>query len=66
MQDRIRHEFPNLLEIRRDIERKIDYNAEFNPDEALNPYELCNAFLPDLTEEEKELLRDVINDVNNA
>ena len=66
MQDRIRHEFPNLLEIRRDIERKIDYNAEFNPDEALNPYELCNAFLPDLTDEEKELLRDVINDVNNA
>jgi exonuclease SbcD len=66
MQDRIRHEFPNLLEIRRDVERKTDYNAEFNPEESLNPYELCNAFLSDLTDEEKELLRDVINDVNNA
>lgn len=66
MQDRIRNEFPNLLEIRRDVERKTDYNAEFNPEESLDPYELCNAFLPDLTEEEKELLRDVINDVNNA
>lgn len=66
MQDRIRNEFPNLLEIRRDVERKTDYNAEFNPEESLDPYELCNAFLPHLTEEEKELLRDVINDVNNA
>lgn len=66
MQDRIRNEFPNLLEIRRDIERRTDYNANFNPEEELNPFELCNAFLPDLTEEEKKLLRDVINYANNV
>ena len=66
MQDRIRNEFPNLLEIRRDIERKANYSAEFDPEEVKDPYELCSAFLPDLTDEEKELLRDVINETKNA
>ena len=61
MQDRLRHAFPNLLEIRREGVRTADYSAEYTEEAALNPFELCCSYLKDLEEEEKELLREVIN-----
>ena len=65
MQDRLRHAFPNLLEIRRETIRKVDYARDFNPREHLDPYELCASFLENIhmNEEEEALLKDVINTV---
>ena len=67
MQDRLRHAFPNLLEIRRENLRKADYSGEMRAqEEMLNPYELCCSFLAELDEEEKEILRDVIHTVQEV
>lgn len=66
MQDRIRKAFPNLLEIRRETLRRADYSRKFAAEERLNPFELCCAFLKDLDDSEKELLKDVINFVQEA
>ena len=63
MQDRIRNAFPYLLEIRRENVRKANYTKDIGKVEELEPYELCCSFLKDLDEEEKEILRDVINTV---
>ncbi len=61
LQDRIRYAFPNLLEIRRSAARRLDYSAQPVPDEELDAYALCNAFLKDLDEEEKAILREAVN-----
>ena len=61
MQDRLRHAFPNLLEIRRSALRTADYSAQPVPDETLDPFALCNAFLKDLDEDEKAILREAVN-----
>lgn len=66
MQDRIRKAFPNLLEIRRETLRRADYSRKFAAEERLNPFELCCAFLKDLDDSEKEMLKDVINFVQEA
>ena len=63
LQDRLRNAFPFLLEIRRERLRSVDYRASSHPEENLSPFELCESFLQDVTEEEKHLLRDVINTV---
>ena len=65
MQDRLRYAFPNLLEIRRETLRKADYSTRFSEEKALNPYELCCSFLPDMDEYEKALLKDIINSVHD-
>ena len=66
MQDRLHHAFPYLLEIRREVIRGADYAAEYTEEAALDPFELCCAFLKDLDEGEQELLRDVINRVQEV
>lgn len=66
MQERIRSAFPNLLEIRRETLRKADYSRDFAAEENLDPFELCCAFLKDLDDGEKEILRDVINTVQEV
>ncbi len=66
MQDRIRSQFPNLLEIRRETQRKANYGQGFSPKEKMEPFELCRSFLGDLDDGEKELLKDVINSVQEA
>ena len=66
MQDRLHHAFPYLLEIRREVLRGADYSAEYTEEAALDPFELCCAFLKDLDEGEQELLRDVINRVQEV
>lgn len=66
MKDRLYHAFPNLLEIRRDVQRAVDYSLRREAAEKLAPFDLCNAFLKDLDEEEKMILRDVINAAQNG
>ena len=66
MQDRIRSAFPNLLEIRRETMRRADYGRTYAVEEELDPFELCCAFLNEPDDEEKALLRDVINTVQEV
>lgn len=66
MQDRLRSAFPFLLEIRRETERTADYSAEYVPEVELDPFELCCSFLKNVNVEEEELLRDVINTVQEG
>ena len=66
LKDRLYRAFPNLLEIRRDVQRTVDYSLRREAAEKLAPFDLCNAFLKDLDEEEKMILRDVINAAQNG
>ena len=66
MQDKIRSAFPNLLEIRRETVRRTDYERAYAVQEELDPFELCCAFLSEPDEDEKALLRDVINTVREV
>lgn len=66
MQDKIRDAFPNLLEIRRETLRRADYMRGYGAQEELDPFELCCTFLKETDDEEKELLRDVINTVQEV
>lgn len=64
MQDRLRAAFPYLLEIQRENIRTADYDTDIDEEETFtDPFEMCCAFLGDTDDEEKELLRDVINKV---
>lgn len=63
MQERLREAFPYLLEIRREYIRKADYEFEDKNMEMMSAFELCLSFLKDLEEEEKEILQDVMNTV---
>ncbi len=66
MQDRIRTAFPFLLEIRREGVRKADYTGDVKAEALLNPFELCCAFLKDLGQGEKDILKDVIHTVQGV
>ncbi len=66
MQERIRLAFPNLLEIRRENQRKANYSKTLQTEELLDPYELCCSFLKDLDEEEKAILQDVLHTVQGV
>lgn len=66
MQDRLRMAFPFLLEIRREAVRKADYSRTSVEQMNTDPLTLCCSFLTDLDEEEKELLKDVINCVQEG
>lgn len=66
MQERIRLAFPNLLEIRRERQRKADYTRALQTEELLDPYELCCSFLKGLDEEEKMILQDVLHTVQGV
>ena len=73
MQDRLRTCFPNLLEIRRELPRRAGDRAGHGAEEAeMSPFELCGSFLREqwggreLDEEERLLLQDVINSVQEA
>lgn len=63
MQDRIYAAFPNLLEIRRETAGTKNGKAEEAVQINRDPFQLCCAFLKDLSEEEEVLLTDVINTV---
>lgn len=66
MQDRLHFAFPHLLEICREENRATDYQVELTGLKHLDAYELCTEFLSDLNEEEKDILRDVINTVREV
>ncbi len=66
VQDRLHLAFPNLLEIRRAGVSGGDYSASLTRPSELSPYELCSTFLPDLSEEEASLLKDVINEAGEV
>ena len=66
MQERIRLAFPNLLEIRRENQRKADYSRALQAEELLDPYELCCSFMKSLDEEEKAILKDVLHTVQGG
>lgn len=66
MQDRLHFAFTHLLEIRREENRATDYQVELTGLKHLDAYELCTEFLSDLNEEEKDILRDVINTVREV
>ena len=66
MQDRLRLAFPYLLEIRRENQRKADYSRGKKHQELQDPFELCCGFLKDMDEEEKNILRDVLNTVQEV
>ena len=64
MQERLRQAFPNLLEIRRESVRRADYSHQSTADRPMDPLSLVCAFLGnDVNEEEKLLLQDVIQTV---
>lgn len=70
MQDRLRLEFPNLLEIRRESQIKSDYQPVLEKKEILDPFGLCCSFMKDKIDEENEdayqqILQEVINTVLN-
>lgn len=58
----IRNAFPNLLEIRREYERQMNYEQLSSDHKEFDPYELCCHFAT-FTDEEKELIKEVINEV---
>lgn len=66
MQDRIRMAFPYLLEIRREVLRKVDYSEQLMAEKEQDSFELCCSFLKDLDDEEKTILRDVIHTVQGV
>lgn len=66
MQERIRGEFPNLLEIRRETWKSADYSRSVESEADLDPFELCCSFLGEPEEAERELLRDVLDTVREV
>ena len=63
MKERLLHAFPNLLEIRREIQRMAKYQENGKKREALklNPYQMCEAFLGELNASEEAILKEVVN-----
>lgn len=67
LQDRLHLAFPRLLDIRRAIVRRADYSQPISEEKNMDPFSLCCAFLGEMTsEEEKQLLQDVINAVTEV
>ena len=66
MQDRLRRAFPYLLEIRRETLRGTDYDRRGKALEKLEPFDLICSFLKDMDEEEKALVRDVLQRVQEV
>ena len=65
MQDRLNAAFPNLLEIRRAVQKVVNYKDAIAPQEHLSPFALCKTFLGQLDDEDEALLADIINTVQD-
>ena len=65
MHDRLSAAFPNLLEIRRAVKQKVNYEGADIPQEQLSPFELCKTFLGELEAADEALLADIINTVQD-
>lgn len=66
MRERLGLAFPNLLEIRRETEKRADYESEIDEEVLVDPFALCELFLKDMDERDRTLMRDVINTVKGA
>lgn len=66
MQERIRRKFPNVLEVRRQNLQSVDYQMQYDPEEDMDAFSLCRAFLKDVDQEEEKLLKEVINFVQEV
>ena len=66
MPEQLRAAFPYLLEIKRNYIRRSDYTRKLDIQAELDPFELCCEFLNDLDDREKEILKDVINTVQEV
>lgn len=66
LQERIRRAFPYLLEVRREQEKRADYAAAERTGEEMDPFALCCAFLKDLDDEDRGLLKDVVEHVQEV
>lgn len=60
LNERIRGRYPNLLEIRRQSVRTMEYGTEYTPEKELDVFGLCKEILGEMEPEEEELLQDVI------
>lgn len=63
---RLRFHFPNLLEMRREHGLSVSYEHEFDTEEEPDAFALCCEFLPELDDEERKLLQDVINSIQEG
>lgn len=62
--DRMKLAFPRLLEIVSKARYEADYGDELEEGwKLLDPVEMFRQLFPDMDEEEKEILRDVVNTV---
>ena len=66
MNDRLRNAFPRLLEVHRENVKKSEYAENIEQMQSLDVFELCNCFLQDLDDKEKEILKDIINTVQGG
>lgn len=66
MQEKLKNAFPRLLEIRREHQRKNNYQAIVKKDVKLDPFSLIDDFLNGMNDEEKDVLEDVINSVRGV
>jgi exonuclease SbcD len=62
LKERLNIAFPNLLEIQRKYTRGLDFASEHTEIKDISPYELINEFIPDMDEEEQEIMKSVINE----
>ncbi len=68
LQQRLAEAFPRLLEVRRENQWQPDYAGAqaAGPVGSVDPFALCSAFLGEMDEEEKDILRDVISSVQEV
>jgi len=67
LQDRLHQAFPRLLDIRRTNIRRADYSRPLDTEKDMDPFSLCCSFIGvTMSEEEKQLLQDVINTVTEV
>jgi len=59
--DRIRDKFPNLLEIRKEVVIRREYEALTKISDELSEIDNCRIFLNELNDKEESILTDIIN-----
>jgi exonuclease SbcD len=62
LKERLNIAFPNLLEIQRKYTRSLNLKSEQAKIKNLSPYELICEFIPDMDDEEIEIMKSVINE----
>lgn len=66
MKEKLRIAFPNLLEIRRKRKTGLDFSVEVREEKITDPVELIREFFPDMNEQEKKILDEVMLEAQEA